>query len=120
MLPAQDAPRVVMVCVDKAEASTRIVELTKAEFPAVPIVARAIDRRHSIDLLRATADVQVRETFECALVMGAAALDRLGASQAEIAEIRSRILDWDRRRFELELERGIDAGKALFSRRVWN
>jgi hypothetical protein len=52
--------------------------------------------------------------------MGAAALDRLGASQAEIAEIRSRILDWDRRRFELELERGIDAGKALFSRRVWN
>ena len=38
--------RVVMVCVDKAEDGTRIAHLLKAEFPQVPVVARAADRRH--------------------------------------------------------------------------
>jgi glutathione-regulated potassium-efflux system protein KefB len=61
----------------------------------------------------------VRETFESALVLGASALDRLGASQAEIAEIRARIRDWDQRRLQLELADGINAGRALFSGKIW-
>src|SRR5581483_4107990 len=38
--------RVVLVCVDKTEDGTRITELLKAEFPLVPVIARATDRRH--------------------------------------------------------------------------
>jgi glutathione-regulated potassium-efflux system protein KefB len=108
-----------LVCVDKAEDGTRITELMKDEFPEVPVLARAIDRRHSIDLIHAGADQQIRETFESALVMGASALDRLGASQAEIADIRARIRDWDERRLRLELADGIEAGRAPFRGEIW-
>jgi glutathione-regulated potassium-efflux system protein KefB len=107
--------RVVLVCVDKPEDGTRITELLKAEFPLAPVLARANDRRHSIELIRAGADVHVRETFESAVVLGAAALEKLGAPSAEIAEISARIRQRDEQRMQLELVGGIYAGKALFS-----
>ena len=110
--------RVVVVCVDKARECNRIVELIKAEFPGVPILARAIDRRHSLELLHAGVEQEVRETFESAILLGASALERLGASQADIAEIEARLRENDRKRQQLELEQGIEAGRALFGRKV--
>jgi glutathione-regulated potassium-efflux system protein KefB len=107
--------RVLLICVDKPEEGTRIASLVKDEFPDVPVLARAIDRRHSIDLIRAGVECQVRETFESAMVLGAWALETLGASQAEIAQIGAHIRQRDHRRLELEVEGGIDAGKTLFS-----
>jgi glutathione-regulated potassium-efflux system protein KefB len=107
--------RAVLVCVDKAEDGTRITELLKAEFPHVPVLARATDRLHSADLIRAGADVQVRETFESAVVLGAATLEKLGASAPDIAEIEARIRERDQQRFQLELVGGLSAGRALFS-----
>jgi glutathione-regulated potassium-efflux system protein KefB len=107
--------RVAMVCIDKAADGTRIVELLKAEFPQVPVLARAVDRVHSIELIHAGADLQVRETFESSLVLGAAALEQLGASQAEIAEITARVRERDRQRMQVELEAGILAGRAMFN-----
>ncbi len=59
-----------MVCVDKADDATKIVELIKAEFPLVPVLARASDRRHALDLIGAGADFHIRETFESSLVLG--------------------------------------------------
>jgi glutathione-regulated potassium-efflux system protein KefB len=47
--------------------------------------------------------------------VGGAALEKLGASQAEIAEIRARIRERDQKRLQLELAGGIRAGRALFS-----
>jgi glutathione-regulated potassium-efflux system protein KefB len=105
----------VLVCVDKADDGTRITELLKAEFPFVPVVARASDRRHSIALIHAGADVQIRETFESALVLGAAALEKLGTSPEQIAAIAADVRDRDRQRLELELVSGMFAGKAFFS-----
>jgi glutathione-regulated potassium-efflux system protein KefB len=107
--------RVVLVCVDKAEDGTKITELLKAEFPHVPVIARARDRIHSMALIRAGADLEVRETFESALVLGAAALQKLGVEPAEIAAIGERIRVRDRERLQLELVGGLSAGKALFS-----
>ncbi len=109
--------RVVIVCVDKSEDGTRITELLKSEFPLVPVVSRATDRRHSLDLIRAGADVQVRETFESAFLLGAGALEKLGIDAAEIAAISARIRERDQQRLQLELVGGLDAGKALFSGR---
>jgi len=105
----------VLVCVDNAEQGTRITELVKAEFPLVPVLVRAADRRHSMDLIRAGADLQVRETFECAVALGAAALEKLGAPPEEIGEIGARIRARDEQRLQLELVGGLSAGKALFS-----
>jgi len=107
----------VLVCVDNAEQGTRITELLKAEFPLAPVLARATDRRHSMDLIRAGADLQVRETFECAVAIGSAALEKLGVPPEEIAEIGARLRDRDEQRLQLELVGGLAAGKALFSGR---
>ena len=90
------------------------MRLLKGDFPEVPVVARANDRRHSVDLIKAGVDLQVRETFESAMVMGAAVLDRLGASQADILELEARIRDIDRQRLAAETERGMAAGAAFF------
>jgi glutathione-regulated potassium-efflux system protein KefB len=108
------AARAVLVCVDKPEDGTRIVELMKAEFPLVPVLARASDRRQSMDLIRAGADFHIRETFESAIVLGAKALETLGVAPAEVAEISARVRDRDRERLQLELASGMEAGKALF------
>jgi len=107
--------QVVLVCVDKIEDATRITQLLKAEFPHVPVIARANDRRHNLDLIRAGADVQIRETFESALVIGAAALDKMGVSAEEIEVTKSRVRDRDQQRLQLELVGGPDAGRSLFS-----
>lgn len=109
--------RVVLVCVDRAEDGTRITELLKSECPLLPVLARATDRRHSVDLLRAGVDLQVRETFESAVVMGAAALEQLGIDAVEIASITAGIRARDEDRLQLEIVGGMYAGKALFSGR---
>jgi len=109
--------RVILVCVDRKEDATLITERAKAAFPDVPLLVRASDRRHAVELVHAGADLQVKETFESALVLGASALDRLGATQAEIADITARVRDNDAARMAVELERGLDAGMTMFSRR---
>ncbi len=106
---------VVLVCVDKADEGTRITELIKAEFPLVPVLVRAIDRRHSIDLIKAGADLEVRETYESAVLLGKAGLDKLGVDPEEIEEIGKRLRERDRERLQLEIVGGIFAGRALFS-----
>lgn len=109
--------RVVLVCVDTPEDGTRITAMLKAEFPLALVLARANDRRHSLELIRAGADLQVRETFDCGVVLGAAALERLGTSPADIAAITLHIRERDEQRLQLELVGGINAGRALFSGR---
>lgn len=107
--------RVVLVCVDKAEDATRMTELLKAQFPGVPVLVRAVDRRHSLNLIRAGADLQVRETFESAVVLGEAALAKLGVESTEVEQISVRLRARDEQRLQLELVGGPGAGKALFS-----
>ncbi|HWM29980.1 MAG TPA: monovalent cation:proton antiporter-2 (CPA2) family protein [Woeseiaceae bacterium] len=106
---------VVLVCVDNAADGTRITELLKGEFPLLPVLARASDRRQSVDLIRAGADLQIRETFGSAVALGEAALERLGTAPDEVAAISARIRERDEQRLQLELVGGLDAGKALFS-----
>jgi glutathione-regulated potassium-efflux system protein KefB len=110
--------KAIVVCVDQIEATTRIVEIVKAEFAHVPVLARANDRRHAITLMNAGADFNVRETFESAVRLGARALETLGATPDEIAAVEELVRKRDEQRFELELVGGDLAGRALFSPKV--
>lgn len=110
--------RVVIVCVDGAEAGTGIVELLKAEFAHAPVLARARDRQHSLALIQAGADLQVREPFESALALGRQVLRTLGASEGEVADITEHFRKRDQERLQLEIVGGIAAGSALFSGRA--
>ncbi len=106
--------RLVLVCVDKAQDSTRITRLLKAEYPMLPVIARAIDRVHSLELVRSGADEHVRETFEAAALMGTVALRSLGVDEDVISEIDTLVRQRDEKRFQLQLTSGISAGRSLF------
>lgn len=103
----------VIVAIDNAEATTKIVEVIKHAFPLVPVVARAYDRQHALALVKAGVDFQMRETFESALAMAGAALDRLGDSPEEVAELIASIRSRDMDRFALECVGGVEAGISL-------
>ncbi len=110
---AGTAGLIVAAASDRA-AVTRIVELAKHEYPLVPVLARAFDREHALELVAAGADFQMRETFESAMEMGREALERLGDGPGEAAELMRRIRERDRERFALETVAGnVEAGAGL-------
>ena len=76
MSGAQEAES-ILVCVDKADAADRIVELCRSEFPLTRLFVRAYDRGHVLRLVEAGVDYQIRETFESAL-----SLRSLGAGRS--------------------------------------
>ncbi len=111
--------RAIAVCVDKKEAANRIVELLRSEFPLVRLLVRSFDRQHSLHLIEAGVDVQIRETFESAMLFGAAALRELGASEEEAAEVVADVRRRDAQRFELEIAGGTEAARALLRGNLW-
>jgi glutathione-regulated potassium-efflux system protein KefB len=103
----------ILVCVDKPEVADKIVQICKAEFPLAKLYVRAFDRGHSLRLIQAGVDYQVRETFESALLFGREVLVGLGHA-AEVAEeaiedVRRR----DSERLDLQLAGGLSAGRWL-------
>ena len=109
---------VILVCVDNTKACSRIVELLKAEFPSIPVLARVNDRRHALELVRLGVDYQVRETFESAFRLGQRALAAMGATADEIASYSSGIRERDQARFDLELAGTEIAPLGLFTGRA--
>ena len=111
--------RAILVCVDKKEATTRIVELAKHEFPLTPILARSYDRQHAIELIRRGVDYQMRETFESAMAFSSEALRQLGVADAEVAEIAEDIRRRDAERLQLQLCGDISSGTDLMHGGRW-
>ncbi|QBX36286.1 potassium transporter [Brevundimonas sp. S30B] len=103
----------VLVCVDKPEAADRIVELVKEDFPHTRLFVRAYDRGHSIRLIQAGVDYQVRETFESALRFGQTVLTELGLDEEEAAETIAEVRRRDEARLDLQLTGGLQAGRQL-------
>ncbi|MDQ0070724.1 glutathione-regulated potassium-efflux system protein KefB [Variovorax boronicumulans] len=105
--------RVVMVCVDDKAATTRIVELLKAEFPHAQLLVRSYDREHMLEIGKLDVEFQIRETFESAMVFGRQGVLALGASDTEADEVMGELRRRDAERVVLEMAGGIFAGRAL-------
>ncbi|MCW4455065.1 monovalent cation:proton antiporter-2 (CPA2) family protein [Flavobacterium sp. MXW15] len=106
--------RVIAVCVDQREAADRIVELARHVFPQARLLVRSYDREHSLALIRAGVDYQIRETFESAVEFGRSALMQLGVDEVEADELARDIRQRDGERFELEMAGGdLSAGAGL-------
>ncbi|PZQ61517.1 MAG: potassium transporter [Phenylobacterium zucineum] len=103
----------ILVCVDKPEVADRIVSLVKSEFPLAKLLVRAFDRGHSLRLINAGVDFEIRETFESALKFGARALVELGVDEVEAAELTRDARRRDNERLELQLAGGLSAGRWL-------
>lgn len=105
--------RLIIAAAGDPAAVTKIAELAKHEFPLVPVLARAFDRQHALELVKAGVDFQIRETFESALVLGREALLRLGDSPDAVAELIDDIRGRDMERFAMECVGGIHAGRDM-------
>jgi len=93
----------ILVCTDKKEQTTKIVELLHHEFPLARVMARAFDRVHAIELVQAGAAYQQRELLESAFVFGGEAIRVLGEDEQTIEEVLDNVRERDRQRFELQL-----------------
>lgn len=98
--------RAIAVCVNSATDADRIVELVTHQFPQAKLLVRSFDREHSLRLIHAGVDYQIRETFESALQFGQAALMELGADPDDARDIAEQIRERDAERFELEMAGG--------------
>ncbi|MFN7163551.1 MAG: monovalent cation:proton antiporter-2 (CPA2) family protein [Hyphomonas sp.] len=103
----------ILVCVDDRPAATRIVQLVRHEFPNTLLLARAYDREHGLELVKAGVDYPVRETFESAIKFARAALDRLGEPEGAIDDAIDELRRRDEERFALQLTGGMHAGREL-------
>lgn len=106
-----ETAKVIAVCVDRRETADRIVELVKSEFPLARLLVRSYDRGHTLDLIDAGVDFEIRETLESALLFGAAALSDLGVSDEEASEIIAGVRERDGERLKLQQVEGIYAGR---------
>ncbi len=103
----------ILVCVDNQQTADRIVELVKSEFPLTKLFVRAYDRGHSIRLVQAGVEYQLRETFESALVFGEQVLIDLGFSGDEARETIEDVRRRDEQRLSIQLVEGITGGRSL-------
>ena len=99
--------KLIAVCIDKTDTANRIVEIVNAEFPLAKLHVRSFDRGHTLDLLAAGVDYEIRETFESAMSprRGRAALARGAPEEAgggDVEEVRQR----DHERLKLQHDRG--------------
>jgi glutathione-regulated potassium-efflux system protein KefB len=103
----------ILVCSDKPEVVDRIVAVVKHEFPLARLYVRSFDRGHSLRLIAAGVDYQIRETFESAMSFGEQVLEGLGFEAGVVAETMADVRARDRERLELQVVGGITAGRSL-------
>lgn len=101
----------IMVCIDDRAVATRIVEMARHAFPQANLLVRSYDRNHSVDLIRAGVDYQVRETVESAYLMGAQGLRVLGYAEGLIEEAADDIRRRDAERLSEQVQGDLMSGR---------
>ncbi|MEO0378967.1 MAG: NAD-binding protein, partial [Pseudomonadota bacterium] len=91
-----ETARILVVALDDPAAATRLVAYARKVRPDIHIIARAYDRVHVYNLYQAGADDIVREMFDASLRAGRYALENLGLSEYEAAEVEHLFYDHDR------------------------
>ena len=103
----------ILVCSDGPEAVDRIVALARHEFPLAKLYVRSFDRGHTLRLIAAGVDYEIRESFESAMSFGEQVLRGLGFEAGAVAETMEDVRARDRERLELQIVGGITAGRSL-------
>ncbi len=109
--------RIVAVCTNDKDTTSRIVTLIQSEFAETRLFVRSYDRTHSLELRQAGVDYELRETLESALLFGRRTLEGLGTADLAAAEIIDDVRQRDEERLKLQQREGIAAGRDLLYRR---
>ena len=78
-----DEAKVLIIAVDEPDKTLEIIHTAQKYYPHLKILARAIDRRHAYELIRAKISGYQRETFDSALRLGIQALTELGVEEQQ-------------------------------------
>lgn len=84
--------RAIVVTMDDSAAARHVVLSLRAEFPSLPLIARARDAEHGRQLVEAGASEVIPEALEAALQMGVHVLTRVGVD----AETGERLIEAER------------------------
>jgi glutathione-regulated potassium-efflux system protein KefB len=110
--------RLVAVCIDNREATSRIVDLVHAEFPGTKLYVRSFDRRHTLQLIAKGVDFEMRETYESALLFGRNTLEALGLDSERAAATEQFVRARDLDRLAVQQAEGLSAGADLLNTRM--
>lgn len=88
--------KVLVVAIDSKANAVKLVRYARKARPDLHIIARARDRVHVHELSDAGADDIVREMFDSSLRAGRYALENLGLSEFEAAEVEQAFYQHDR------------------------
>lgn len=111
--------KIVAICTSNREATNKIVELIKSQYPDLTLFVRSYDREHTLHLRAIGVDYEIRETFESGLLFGQKALETLGTSQELAHEIVEDVRQRDEDRLHVQAAEGIMAGgQFLFNKPV--
>jgi glutathione-regulated potassium-efflux system protein KefB len=93
-----DKARAFVLAIDNVEASLRVAEVVRRNFPDLPIYARARDRTHVHRLMDLGVTIIERETFLSALELTRRLLRGLGFREAEVKRLTETFKTQDERR----------------------
>jgi glutathione-regulated potassium-efflux system protein KefB len=110
--------RLIAICVNDREAASRIVHLVHSEFSGTKLYVRSFDRRHSLQLMAAGVDFELRETYESALLFGRKTLEGLGLDPERAAEVEEFVRRRDLDRLALQQAEGMSAGIDLLRKQM--
>jgi glutathione-regulated potassium-efflux system protein KefB len=93
-----DKARAFVLAIDNVEASLRVAEIVRKNFPDLPIYARARDRTHVHRLMDLGVTIIERETFLSALELTRRLLRGLGLREIEVKRLTETFKSQDERR----------------------
>jgi monovalent cation:proton antiporter-2 (CPA2) family protein len=93
-----DKARAFVLAIDDVDASLRVAEIVRSNFPDLPIYARARDRTHVHKLMDLGVSIIERETFLSALELTRRLLRGLGFREAEVKRLTETFKQQDERR----------------------
>jgi glutathione-regulated potassium-efflux system ancillary protein KefC/glutathione-regulated potassium-efflux system protein KefB len=91
-----DKARLLVIAIDDREKVLDMIHIAQMHFPRLKVLVRAYDRTHAYELIRAGADIIIRETFGSAMLMGKEALEALGHSEKRAKRMADSFAEHDR------------------------
>ncbi|WP_353199396.1 monovalent cation:proton antiporter-2 (CPA2) family protein [Sandarakinorhabdus sp.] len=101
-----DRASALVFAIDGAWDPKLVLEPIRAQWPDLPIIARAFDRMHTIALRQAGVEHVTRETLESAVAMGRDVLANIGTPATQIDTIETEYRRRDAERLDLQLISG--------------
>ncbi|WP_419816624.1 monovalent cation:proton antiporter-2 (CPA2) family protein [Glacieibacterium sp.] len=98
-----EGAQALVLAVDGKWSPAQVIDPIRAAFPHLKIIARAYDRIHLLELLRADVDAAGREMFDGSIALGRMTLEVLGTEPETISAIEAEFRRRDAERLELQL-----------------